>query len=398
MALVAWYLEDLHWTVWNAGICLTTCCAYDLENTMFRKTTNEIAADLLRLQDEIFSQKSDADLSSTTAHTASHRLSFLEAMMETVPVGLIMADADGKIIYGNSHLEKMLRHQVFHSDNPDYYGEWISFHEDGSQVEADEYPLSRVIRDGEDHSEIDVHYRRGDGTLFWIRIIGQPVIDAQGNRIGATVAVIDIDEERRLQETQKILIAELNHRVKNAFSVVKSIVSQSLRKMSIRSDLRETIDQRLNAYAAAHSKLVGTEWGRGDIEAVAADVLIPICGDRIIMSGPKIEIPSRQALSFSMAFYELATNALKYGALSVPAGRIYLTWELTKATDGSFVELHWKESGGPAAEDPSETGFGSFITGRALQMETGGEVTTVFEPDGFKWHLRMPQNMEDRTI
>jgi two-component sensor histidine kinase len=364
---------------------------------MFRKSTNEIAADLLRLQDELVSMTSDTDVSSRTAHTASHRLSFFEATMETVPVGLVMADADGKVIYGNSHVEKMLRHPVLHSDSPDAYGEWMSFHEDGTRVKAHDYPLSRVIRDGEGHCEIDVHYQRGDGTRFWLRIIGQPVIDTHGNRIGATVALIDIDEERKLRETQNILIAELNHRVKNAFSVVKSIVSQSLRKMNVQQNLRETIDLRLNAYAAAHSTLVGTEWGRAGIDAVAADVLKPIGGDRIVMSGPKIEIPSRQALAFSMAFYELATNAMKYGALSLPEGHVYVTWELTETENGSFIELHWNEKGGPPAAKPSETGFGSFITGRALQMETGGEIETFFDPDGFKWHLRMPQQMEDQA-
>lgn len=317
--------------------------------------------------------------------------------METVPVGVVMADANGKIIYGNSHVEKMVRHPVIHSEGIEDYTDWVAFHEDGSAVQAHEYPLSRVIRDGETHCEIDVHYQRGDGTMFWMRIIGKPVVDANGTHIGASVALIDIDEERRLREAQNILIGELNHRVKNAFSVVKSIVSQSLRKMSVQRGLRETIDQRLNAYAMAHSKLVGTKWDRAHIGDVAADVLDPIGHGRIKQSGPQIEVPSRQALSFSMAFYELATNAMKYGALSVPDGCVNLTWEQTNTEDGSIIELHWIEEGGPAAEKPEETGFGSFITGRALQMETGGEITSDFGPNGFNWHLRMPEHREDRA-
>lgn len=357
--------------------------------------TDETAAEILRLQNELAAKNADAATPKAGKTAASDRLSFLEAMMETVPVGVVMADANGQIIYGNSHVEKVVRHPVFHSDDAESYGEWVSFHEDGRQVESHEYPLARVIRDNEDYAKIDVHYQRGDGTRFWMRIIAKPVLDAQGTRIGATVALIDIDEERSLREAQNILIAELNHRVKNAFSVVKSIVSQSLRKMSIQSGLRETIDQRLNAYAMAHSKLVGTTWDRANIGDVAADVLDPIGGGRIIQTGPEIEVPSRQALSFSMAFYELATNAMKYGALSVPDGRVNLSWELTEADGRSTIELHWEETGGPAAEKPSETGFGSFITGRALQMETGGEIDTVFGPEGYKWHLRMPQDMKD---
>lgn len=359
--------------------------------------SDEIATELLRLQEELAATNIETDTRRAKARKASHRLSFLEAMMETVPVGVVMADAEGQIIYGNSQVEKMVRHSVLHSGDADSYGEWVSFHEDGRQVESHEYPLARVIRDNEDHAQIDVHYQRGDGTLFWMRIIGEPVKDADGNRIGATVALIDIDEERRLRDGQAILIAELNHRVKNAFSVVKSIVSQSLRKMSIQRGLRETIDQRLSAYAIAHSKLVGTAWDRADIGAVAADVLDPIGDGRITLSGPEVEVPSRQALAFSMAFYELATNAMKYGALSVPDGRVALTWERSPSEAGSTLDLKWLETGGPAAQKPSETGFGSFITGRALQMETGGKINTLFDPDGYKWHLEMPLATEERA-
>ena len=359
--------------------------------------TDKMATELLHLQEELAAKNVERDAHKTMTHKASHRLNFLEAVMETVPVGVVMADAEGKIIYGNSHVKKMVRHPVLHSGNADAYGEWVSFHEDGRRVESHEYPLARVIRDNEAHSQIDVNYQRGDGTQFWMRIIGEPVMDVDGKRIGATVALIDIDEERRLREAQNILIAELNHRVKNAFSVVKSIVSQSLRKMSIQRGVRETIDQRLNAYATAHSKLVGTSWDRAAVGAVAADVLEPIGNGRIILSGPEVEVPSRQALSFSMAFYELATNAMKYGALSVPEGRVHLTWEQTSNADGLFLELHWVETGGPAAEKPSETGFGSFITGRALEAETGGKIEPVFGPGGYEWHLEMPQQTEGRA-
>lgn len=362
------------------------------------QSPDKMATELLHLHDELAANNSNTDArKKKKAQHALNRLNFLEAVMETVPVGVVMADADGQIVYGNSHVEKMVGHKVILSDDVTSYGEWISYHADGRRVESHEYPLARVIEGNQDHAEIDVHYQRGDGTRFWLRIIGEPVLNGDGERIGATVALIDIDEERRLREAQNILIAELNHRVKNAFSVVKSIVSQSLRKMSIHRNIRETIDQRLNAYATAHSKLVGTTWDRAGIEEVANDVLEPIGGGRIETSGPATELPSRQALSLSMAFYELATNAVKYGALSVPDGIVKLTWEQHDTPEGSTLELHWVESGGPAAEKPSETGFGSFITGRALEAETGGKIETIFGPGGYEWHLTMLQQMEEQA-
>ncbi|BDY17285.1 hypothetical protein Sulfitobl28_32550 (plasmid) [Sulfitobacter pontiacus] len=142
--------------------------------------TDKMATELLHVQEELAAKNVDADAPKKQAQRASHRLNFLEAMMETVPVGVVMADAEGKIIYGNSHVEKMVRHPVLHSDDVDAYGEWVSYHADGSRVQSHEYPLARVIQNREDHVEIDVDYQRGDGTRFWMRIIGEPVLDGEG--------------------------------------------------------------------------------------------------------------------------------------------------------------------------------------------------------------------------
>lgn len=346
----------------------------------------------MRLRKELADVAADRITADAAVRIASRRLHRLEAMMETVPIGVVMADVSGKIIHGNSQVENMLRHPVIYSADVDSYGEWIAFHDDGKKVESHEFPLSRVLRDGEERSEIDVEYQRGDGTRFWMRIIGEPVRNADGDRIGATVALIDIDNERRLQASQKILIAELNHRVKNAFSVVKSIVSQSLRKVGIQHGLRETIDRRLDAYANAHAKLIGASWEQASIMDVAIDILTPIAENRIQIQGPHVVLPSRQALAFSMAFYELATNAVKYGALSILSGTIELSWNLIAGEGRSILEMTWTERHGPAAVTPENTGFGSFITGRALQMETGGEVRRNYDASGYSWHLIMPLN------
>ena len=320
---------------------------------------------------------------------ASHKLTRAEAMLETVPVGVVIADEKGRIIHGNRQVEEMVGHPVLYSADADSYGEWISFHEDGRQVASHEYPLSRVIRDGEDKSVLDVHYQRGDGTRFWMRIIGEPVVDADGSRIGATVALIDIDEERRLRETQGILIAELNHRVKNAFAVSQAIVGRLLRSHNADAGLTEAIDNRLKAYAVAHAKLIGSDWSRVPLEEVARDVLDPIAEGRIEMAGPQLVFSSRNALALSMAFYELATNASKYGSLSVPEGRVELSWGVV-IDDPDRWFIHWRERGGPQPEYSEKTGFGSFITGRALMMETRGKTEAQFTDNGFEWSLVLP--------
>jgi len=121
------------------------------------KSTDTMATEILRLQEELAAKNAETDARRVKARKTSHRMSFLEAMMETVPVGVVMADAEGRIIYGNSHVEKMVRHPVLHSEDADSYGEWVSYHEDGSRVASHEYPLARVLRDNETHSKIDVN-------------------------------------------------------------------------------------------------------------------------------------------------------------------------------------------------------------------------------------------------
>lgn len=354
---------------------------------------DDIASDsaqrVAALEKMLSQAKSEQSVTSDALLAAENRVRYLEAVLETVPVGVVVADENGQILHGNSLVEELVRHPVLHSDDVDSYGEWRSYHEDGRRVESHEYPLSRVIRDGEDRSEIDVHYQRGDDTRFWMRIIGRPVFDGDGKQIGASVALIDIDRERQLQTAQKILIGELNHRVKNAFSVVKSIVNQSLRKVSIDEDLRDSIDQRLNAYAVAHAKLVGTEWGRSPIREVACDITDKIDADRISCDGPDVSLPSRQALAFSMAVYELATNAVKYGSLSAPEGKVSLNWSVDESARPAILKLEWTERGGPSPVVPTTKGFGAFIIDRAIAMETSGEVEMAYPSEGFEWRLRM---------
>ena len=352
--------------------------------------SDELLAKVAELQLQLDQVTSLQALDAAEMKAAKERLHLLEAMLEIVPVGVVLADASGKITMGNSAVEELVGHPILHSDDVDSYTEWHAHHADGRPFESHEYPLSRVLRDGEDEAEVDVNYTRGDGRKCWLRLLASPVMDASGNRIGAAVAVMDIDAEHKLMAQQDILIAELNHRVKNAFTVVKSIVNQSLRKMSVEPGLRQTIDARLNAYASAHAKLTGSSWEHAPISSIAEDVVAPMSDDRVVIDGPMVELPTRQALALSMAFYELATNALKYGAWSAVDGTVELLWTVAETDAGTQLSISWIERGGPHAVEPNETGFGSFIIDRALAMETSGDVNLVFGDDGLEWHLEMP--------
>lgn len=317
---------------------------------------------------------------------------YLRAVLEAVPVGVVLTDETGQIIHGNRWVEQMLRHPIFHSHDTESYGEWVSFHEDGRRVESHEYPLAKVIRDGADLSELDVHYQRGDASRFWMRIIGRPILDHKGERVGAAVALVDIDDERRLERQQELLIGELDHRVKNAFTVMKAIVRRSLAGADVDPGIKSSLFERLDAYAATHAKLVGSDWDTAPLAEIVDDSIRHFGRRRIKVGGPPLAIPARAALSVSMALYELGTNAVKHGALSEADGEIAISWDRVAGSGGQLLQLSWTETGGPVVAEPSRSGFGTFVVTQAVASETDGEVEMKFEPTGLVWKLKMPVN------
>lgn len=318
------------------------------------------------------------------------RVRLFEEMLETVPVGVVVADAKGEILFGNSAIEKMVGHPVLRSKDTGSYDEWVSFHPDGRRVGSREYPLARVYEAGVEDDELEAHYQRPDGTRFWMRIIGKAIMDTEGEQIGAAVAVVNVDAEHRARDAQALMIKELNHRVKNAFSVTQAIANRTLRAADVGVDLREDLDTRLQAYADAHGRLVGTEWHRAPLESIARDVLVPIIGDHLELDGPNIKVDSRTGLSLSMAFYELATNAIKHGSLLDDGGKVTLSWQLDEPGDACQLHIVWRESGGPPAKQPDHAGFGTFVLTRALVGETGGNVETDYADSGYTWQVSMP--------
>lgn len=148
------------------------------------------------------------------ADELAHNQAQLRTIIETMPVGILFAEMpSGRIIDGNSHIARLMRHPVYMSPDIDAYDEWVSYHADGTLVAGHEYPLARMVLNGEEAPEIEVHYQRGDGTRAWMRIMGRAVKDAAGNLVGGVVAVIDIDEQRRAEADLLSLTAELEARV-----------------------------------------------------------------------------------------------------------------------------------------------------------------------------------------
>jgi two-component sensor histidine kinase len=182
-----------------------------------------------------------------------------------------------------------------------------------------------------------------------------------------------------------LLIDELNHRVKNTLTTVQAIATQTLRNAPTIDHASSAIESRLIALSQVHNVLTNRSWadvGLHDIVAQAVEPYRSRGEDRIHMQGPPIQIPPRMALALSMALQELATNAVKYGALSSSTGKIMVHWKLNAKNAPDRLHLMWEEKDGPPVHKPARRGFGTRLIERSLAHDLDGEVRIEFAPTG----------------
>lgn len=214
---------------------------------------------------------------------------------------------------------------------------------------------------------------------------------------GVTVALRDVTERalaiakmKEAEEHLRLMVLELNHRVKNNLATVQAIAIQTLRGAESPAQARETFLRRITALAAAHDILTREQWDGAGVAEIAEGVLAALDGAdaRVRLEGPALRLSPKTALSLSMAFHELGTNALKYGALSSPEGAVRLTWSIEG--DPAMLSVEWEERGGPSVAAPASRGFGSRLLEQGLAAELGGEVRMIFDPAGVRCTIQAP--------
>ncbi|HEY0012994.1 MAG TPA: HWE histidine kinase domain-containing protein [Allosphingosinicella sp.] len=205
-------------------------------------------------------------------------------------------------------------------------------------------------------------------------------LDPAGNPVGLHAIARDVTERRRAEERQRLLVNELNHRVKNTLALVQGLALQSFKSGRDMVEAREAFQQRLAALAAAHDLLTRESWEGATLSELMRDALCLYDGgeERISWSGPPARLNPKAAVSLVMALHELCTNAAKYGALSVPEGRVSVAWSV----EGDRLHLEWRERGGPRVQVPERRGFGFRMIERALAADVAGGATLDFQPEG----------------
>jgi len=237
-----------------------------------------------------------------------------------------------------------------------------------------------LARDGRYETEFRL-IRPDNGRTLWMYSAGFAPKDTHG-RIRRVIGVMrDITDRRSEDEARNALVAELDHRVKNVLASVQSLAAQSARKTTSLDAFLKTFAGRLDAMASAHTLLTATRWRGADIGNIAAAELGGLAPGQARWSGPEVLLNPRATNALTLALHELATNAVKFGALSAETGRVSVSW--TARPEGGF-ELAWVERGGPPVNTPTRRGFGATLLERVTGRELGGEARLEFMAGGVR--------------
>jgi len=237
--------------------------------------------------------------------------------------------------------------------------------------------------------ELEFRIVRPDGSVRWILDRGESVgpLDANGRVARMTGTFLDITDRKRIEERNKMLLREVNHRSKNLLTVIAVIARRT--QSGTAADFVKGFNARISGLAANQDLLVASEWRGAELRQLIVAHLEPFCEDmatRVSITGPHVLLGPEAAQNIGMALHELATNAAKYGALSNNAGRISVAWTI----DSGQFRLEWVEREGPPIAEPTHKGFGSTVLTSLVSTALAGETTLTYAPEGLFWTLACP--------
>lgn len=268
---------------------------------------------------------------------------------------------------------------------------WAALHPDDRHLVREFHALA----DSQDSFTSEYRVVWPDGTTLWLRGHGRVLArtpDGKAHRLVSIVA--DVTERKAAEDHAQFLMHELSHRSKNLLAVIQSISRRTARTAATMEEFESRFGRRLQGLAASHDVLVRNSWLGAPLADLMRQQLTPFTdlqGARIEITGPDIVVTAEATQAIGLAIHELATNAMKYGALSDPAGRVSISWTFDDAPPASReLRLTWVEQGGPTVSPPTRTGFGNLVTGEMIERSLNAKVTVAFCPHGLEWSLAMP--------
>jgi PAS domain S-box-containing protein len=324
-----------------------------------------------------------------------------EEPLDALPIAVYTTDAAGHITFYNDAAAELwgVRPDLGKSE---FCGSWKMYWPDGTPLPHDECPMAMALKEKRPIRGMEAIAERPDGTRVPFIAYPTPLFDASGVLIGAVNTLVDITERYDAEQQQRLLLREMDHRIKNLFALAGGVVTLSARSATTAAELSSAVRDRLMALAKAHAlTLQVTSEGRGRIEqSTTLHVLIETMlspyegrtdgrGARVTISGPDIRLASGLVTSFALLLHEFATNAAKYGALSTPTGHIDIA---CSECDGQFA-LTWQEQGGPRIDSHGGSeGFGTVLARATVKDQLRGEISRDWKPEGLMIRLSVARD------
>src|SRR5665213_2390977 len=234
----------------------------------------------------------------------------------------------------------------------------------------------------------EVALDNGSG-LRWNDIHIEPLRNEAGDIVGVTCASVDVTERKEGEAHLRLLMRELTHRSKNLLAVIQAMARQTARHAGSTSGFLDQFAARLQALAASHDLLVRESWYGASLRELIESQLAAFSGDdgaQVSVEGVPVALKPEAAQTLGLALHELAVNAAKFGALSVPEGRVSIAWALR----GNAIDLEWREENGPMVKNRRKKGFGSMVIERNLANALDAAVNLKFDPDGLRCYIVIP--------
>jgi PAS domain S-box-containing protein len=249
---------------------------------------------------------------------------------------------------------------------------------------------SRVARaldpQGDGRYNAEYRVKQLDGSWRWLSAWGLVEFDGEGpgrTPVAIAGASRDLTERKQAEQLQRLLLDELNHRVKNTLATIQAITRQTLRSARDLPSASEALDRRIHAMAEAHDLLTSRAWTGADLTDIVKRALNAFTAAQVEISGGAVEVSSKHALALSLALHELATNATKYGALSRPEGRVSLRWHVQEG----MLRLDWEERDGPPVRPPAQQGFGTRLLKAVVIQDLAGDIKLHYDASGVRCNI-----------
>jgi two-component sensor histidine kinase len=201
---------------------------------------------------------------------------------------------------------------------------------------------------------------------------------------------IDVTDRKGAEDQQRLLVAELDHRVKNVLATVSAIITQTHDAGSLNTDFVTALDSRIKSLARTHELLSQSRWSGVSLAEIARLEFAPYAKDNVECGGPSVTLKAEAAQAMAMVLHELTTNAAKYGAFSDRNGRVSLRWRWLRNGSTGRLAIEWREIGGPQVQAPSQSSYGTAIIRELIPFELGGMAELAFASDGVKCRMELP--------